>query len=463
MEKMMSNTKLPSSFRDPSGFLFCQDGFIYRQVNRIYKENYDHLIDSGFYETLVDAELLIPHEEVDIDYAEPDKAYKIIKPEQIPFISYPYEWCFSQLKDAALTTLEIQKKALDFGMSLKDCSAYNIQIRAGKAIFIDTLSFENYREGDPWVAYRQFCQHFLAPLALMSYRDIRLNQLLRIYVDGVPLDLASSLLLFRTRFKFSLLSHIHLHARSQRYFADKIVHASSRKMSRLSFLGIIDSLESAIRKLKWQAKGTEWANYYEDTNYSSEALQHKKQIVSEFLDNINPKNVWDLGANEGIFSRIASDKEIQTISFDIDPAAVEKSYLECVKKGETNILTFLLDLTNPSPGIGWENQERMSLLERGSADTVFALALIHHLAISNNLPFNKIASFLNSICKSLIIEFVPKSDFQVRRLLSSREDIFPDYTQRIFESTFDQYFVIQDSVKIRDSDRILYLMERRQV
>ena len=460
---MITNRKLPSSFRDPSGFLFFRDGFIYRQVNSTYKEDYDHLINSGLYETLVDAELLIPHEEVDSEAAEPDKAYKIIKPEPIPFVSYPYEWCFSQLKDAALTTLKIQKGSLDFGMSLKDCSAYNMQFRKGKPVFIDTLSFEKYHEGQPWVAYRQFCQHFLAPLALMSYTDIRLNQLFRVYIDGVPLDLASSLLPFRTRFIFSLLSHIHLHAKSQEHFADKTVNISGHKMSRLSFLGLIDNLESAIKKLKWRAQGTEWVDYYyEDTNYSSDALQHKKQIVAEFLDKINPKSVWDLGANVGMFSRIASDKGIQTISFDIDPAAVERNYLECVKKGETNILPLLLDLTNPSPSIGWENQERMSLLDRGPADTVFALALIHHLAISNNLPLNKIADFLNRVCKSLIIEFVPKSDSQVQRLLSTREDVFPDYTQRVFESEFRKYFKMQNSVKIRDSERILYLMERRQ-
>ena len=459
----MCNKKLPSSFRDPSGFLFFQDGFVYRQVNSIYKENYNHLIDSGLYKALVDAELLIPHKEVDIEYAEPDKAYKIIKPELVPFISYPYEWCFSQLKDAALTTLEIQKKVLDFGMSLKDCSDYNIQFRRGKPVLIDTLSFEKYRDGQPWVAYRQLCQHFLAPLALMSYRDIRLNQLLRIYIDGVPLDLASSSLPFHTRFKFSLLSHIHLHARSQKWFADKTANTSNRKMSRLSFLGLIDSLESAIKKLKWQAQGTEWVDYYyKDINYSSDALQHKKQIVAEFLDKIKPKVVWDLGANVGMFSRIASDKGIQTISFDIDPAAVERNYLECVRKGETNILPLVLDLTNPSPGIGWENQERMSWLERGPADTVLALALIHHLAISNNLPLDKIADFFNRICcGSLIVEFVPKSDSQVQRLLSTREDIFPDYTQRVFENEFKKYFTIQRSIKIRDTKRTLYLMQRR--
>ena len=459
---MVANSKLPSSFRDPSGFLFFRDNCIYRQVNITYKENYDYLINSGLYKALVDAELLIPHDEVDINNAISDKAYKVIKPELISFISYPYEWCFSQLKDAALTTLKIQKKSLDFGMSLKDCSAYNIQFRKGKPIFIDTLSFEKYREGQPWVAYRQFCQHFLAPLALMNYRDIRLNQLLRVYIDGVPLDLTSLLLPFRTRFVFSLLSHIHLHARSQKYFADKTVDTSGRKIGHRSFLGLIDSLEHAVNKLKWKPQGTEWADYYEDTNYSSDALQHKKQLVAELLDKINPKDVWDLGANIGLFSRIASDEGIQTISFDIDPVAVEKNYLRCVRDGETNILPLLLDLTNPSSNIGWQNQERMSFLERGPTDTALALALIHHLAISNNLPFYKIADFFSNICHSLIIEFVPKSDSQVQRFLATREDIFSDYTQEIFENEFRKYFTIQDSVVIRDSERTLYLMKRRQ-
>jgi hypothetical protein len=459
-KKLKNDQNIPSSFRDPSGFLFCRDGSIYRQVNISYEEHYDKLMDSGLYGALVDSELLIPHEEVDVEPVRPDAAYKIIKPEVISLISYPYEWCFGQLKDAALTTLRIEKKSLDFGMSLKDCSAYNIQFRKGKPIFIDTLSFEKYREQQPWVAYRQFCQHFLAPLALMSYRDIRLNQLFRVYLDGVPLDLASSLLPFRTRFIFSLLSHVHLHAISQKRFAGKAVNVSSYKMSRLSFLGLIDNLESAVRKMKWSPQGTEWADYYEDTNYSSDALQHKKQIVAEFLDKIDPKSVWDLGANVGMFSRIASGKGIETISFDIDPAAVEKNYLECVAKSETNLLPLLLDLTNPSPSIGWENQERMSIMERGPADTVLALALVHHLAISNNVPLAKLAHFFSKICSSLIIEFAPKDDSQVQRLLSTREDIFPDYTQQCFEQEFGEYFMIQNSVRIRDSLRTLYLMRR---
>jgi len=404
---------------------------------------------------------LIPHEEIPAESARPDWCYKIIKPETVSFISYPYEWSFSQLKYAALTTIRIQKKSLDFGMSLKDCSVYNVQFMKGKPIFIDTLSFERYREGTPWVAYRQFCQHFLAPLALMSYRDVRLGQLFRIHLDGVPLDLASAILPFRTRFKFSLLSHIHLHAKSQTHFADRQMDTSRHKVSRLGLLGIIDNLESAVKKLKWHPGGTEWGDYYEDTNYSSDAFQHKRQIVAELLDKVSPKNVWDLGANTGIFSRIASNKGIPTISFDIDPAAVEKNYLECRRKDESNILPLLLDLTNPSPGIGWQNQERPSLIERGPADTVLALALIHHLAISNNVPLIKIADFLASICDSLIVEFVPKSDSQVQRLLSTREDIFPRYEQQAFEADFGQYFAIHSSVGIRGSERTLYLMKRR--
>jgi len=451
----------PASFRDPSGFLFYKNNTIYRQINIIYKDNYDHLINSGLYKNLTDNKLLIPHREVSIRSPKPKKVYKIIKPEPIPFISYPYEWCFSQLKEAALTTLKIQKKALDFGMSLKDCTAYNIQFKDGKAIFIDTLSFEKYNEGQPWVAYRQACQHFIAPLALMRYRDIRLNQLFRIYVDGIPLDLASLLLPSSTSFKASLLSHIHLHAKSQKHFADKKVNISSHKMSRLSFLGLIDNLESTIKKMKWKASGTEWSDYYKDTNYSQEALENKKKIVSEMLDKTNTKTLWDIGSNIGMFSRIASSKGIYTVSFDIDPAAVEKNYLTSVKNGETNILPLLLDLTNPSPGIGWENKERISFIERGPVDTAFALALIHHLAISNNLPMGKIANFFNLICKSLIIEFIPKDDSQVQRLLLSRKDIFSDYTKEAFEREFSKYFVIDNIQKIRDSKRIIYLMQKK--
>jgi ribosomal protein L11 methylase PrmA len=421
-------------------------------------------MQSGLYDTLVRAELLIPHEEI-LNGAEADtNVYKVIQPEMVAFISYPYEWSFSQLKDAALLTLAIQKKAVEFGASLKDCSAYNVQFRRGKPIFIDTLSFEQYQEGYPWAAYRQFCQHFLAPLALMAYTDIRLNQLFRIYIDGVPLDLTSSLLPFRTCLRFSFLVHLHLHAKSQKHFANNPVKIDTRRrMNRRAFLGLIDNLETAICSLKWQPQGTEWANYYEDTNYSSAARQHKAELVRAFLEKIHPRNVWDLGANVGIFSRIASDQKIPTIAFDIDPAAVEKLYRETVKNQETYLFPLLLDLTNPSPGLGWRSQERRSLQERGPADTILALALIHHLAISNNVPLQHIAHYFSILCQSLLIEFVPKQDSQVQRLLTTREDIFTIYTQQEFERCFKHYFTIEQFVPIKESHRILYLMRKKEM
>jgi hypothetical protein len=459
----MINEIVPSSFRDPSGFIFCKDGSIYRQVNIHYKENYDHLVKSGLYQSLVDSDLLIPHEEVNT-YAKPNHAYRGIRPEPIPFISYPYEWCFSQLKDAALTTLRIQKFALDFGMSLRDCSAYNIQFVRGKPILIDTLSFEKYREGEPWVAYRQFCQHFLAPLSLMCYMDVRLNQWSRIYIDGIPLDLTSSLLPVRAYLKFSLLLHIYLHAKSQIYYAGKSINKNliKKRFTTHSFRGLVDHLESSIRKLRWRPKGTEWATYDIDSkSYLPDAMEHKKQMVANFLKQIDPASVWDLGANQGLFSRIAADMGIPTISFDIDPSCVEMNYLAAVARGEKNILPLVLDVTNPSPKIGWDNQERLSLLERGPADTVLALAFIHHLAISNNLPMDRIAGFFKKMCTSLIIEFIPKSDPKVQKLLSTREDVFPNYTKEEFEGVFSRLFTIKSSVKIKDSERTLYWMQAR--
>ncbi len=458
----MAIQKLAGSFRDPCGFLFIRDGILYRQVNKSYKEDYNYLIESGLYKELVKNNLLIPHQETDSKLALTNEAYKIIKPDLIPFISYPYEWSFCQLKDAALITLQIQKIAFKFGMTLKDSSAYNIQFYKGKPIFIDTLSFEKYVEGEPWIAYKQFCQHFWAPLALMSYKDIRLNQLLKNNIDGIPLDLASKLLPFKSKLSFSILTHIILHAKSQKHYADKHAIKSKQKINKNSFLAIIDSLESAVKKLTWKLPNTEWGNYYENTNYSSEAIKDKIQYLSNFLDKISPKSVWDFGANDGFYSRIASKKGILTISLDIDPVAVEKNYIKCKNDNEENILPLLFDLTNPSPSIGWENNERGSLFNRGPVDAVLALALIHHLAISNNLPLEKIANFLNKICKWLIIEFIPKSDSQVKKLLSTRKDIFPNYDQNKFEVEFKKYFNIIISKKIKESDRTLYLMEAQK-
>ena len=463
MRIMMGNNREPASFRDPSGFLFWKDGKLYRQVNQRYQTNYELLIGSGLYGDLVDAKLLIPHQEVDIEPAVPDRAYRTILPEIIPFISYPYEWSFSQLQDAALTTLTIQERALDAGMSLKDASAYNIQFYQGKPLLIDTLSFEEYQTGKPWVAYRQFCQHFLAPLALMSFTDIRLSQLLRIYIDGIPLDLASELLPWRTRFNFPLLTHIHFHASAQKRFAGEPIDpaAPRQKMSKLGLMGIISSLKTAIMNLKWDPEGTSWVDYDRIHTYGADSWDHKKQLISSHLDQIQPSTVWDLGANTGEFSRIASQRRIPTLAFDIDPGAVERNYRQCREEGDQYLLPLLLDITNPSPSLGWFSRERQSFLDRGPTDLILALALIHHLAITNNVPLELIAQFFSELGTWLVIEFVPKEDSQTQKLLSSREDIFHDYNQQKFEESFSTRFNILDSTTINGTDRVLYLMRRK--
>jgi hypothetical protein len=458
----MPDGRIAGSFRDPGGFLYRRDGVLYRQVNASCGADLGMLHDSGLYDVLVDKGLLIPHERVGLELAAAPGAAAVIRPEPVTFISHPYEWCFSQLQDAALLTLRIQKLALRRGMTLKDASAYNIQFHQGRPVLIDTLSLTAYREGEPWVAYRQFCQHFLAPLALMARSDVRLLSLLRTNIDGVPLDLASRLLPWRTRLAPGLLMHIHLHAASQKKHEDKRGEAKARTVSRQALDGIVSSLRGAVKGLRWKPAGTEWGDYYSDTNYTDAALDAKRGLVSAFLDRAAPATAWDLGANDGTFSRLAAARGTPTVAADIDPAAVEHNWRRVRSEDEADLLPILMDLTNPSPDLGWDHAERASLLGRGPADCVLALALIHHLAISNNVPLDRLAAFFARAGKRLIIEFVPKSDSQVRRLLATREDVFPDYTREGFEAAFAGLFETEAAEAIPGTERTLYLLRRRE-
>lgn len=447
------------SFRDPSGFVFKRKGNIFRQVNQVYAHEYKHLMNSGLYQRLVDENLLIPHHEVDTHPEQPTIAYKVIQPETVPFISYPYEWCPSQLRDAALLTLHIQRIALEHGMSLKDCSAFNIQFLQGKPIFIDTLSFEIYREGEPWVPYRQFCQHFIAPLALMRYKDLRLGAFLERNIDGLPLDLTVKLLPLRSMFNVHLFIHLHLHARAQRHASVRKIN-TAQKVSRTAHLGLLDSLEAAIRSLDQNRIASRWSSYYQETNYTPAAFTHKKQILASILDEIKPKTVWDLGTNVGVFAQLATMRKIPCVGMDADPAAIEIAYRDACRRHDAHFLPLVIDLTNPTPAIGWNHRERMSLLERGPAPMVLALALIHHLAIGNNLPLNMIAEFLAEIADWLVIEFIPKEDSQVQTMLANRQDIFTQYDEQSFIASFSKYFKFHMRTKLQESQRIMFLARR---
>lgn len=458
-----------ASFRDPSGFIFRDHDVIYRQVNRPYAEDYRRLMDSGLYRDLVEKRLLIEHEEVSLELKMTDDAIAVLRPTPLRFISYPYEWSFGQLKAAALTTLEIQKMALQKGMSLKDASAYNVQFDGVDPVFIDTLSFETREEGAPWVAYRQFCRHFLAPLALMAKCDMRLATLLQTHLDGVPLDLTALLLPWTSRLSMGLLIHIHLHASQQvkherRQKAGQPLNENrtpaKRNMSLRGLQGLIDSLEGTVKKLALPHRDTQWADYYDTHSYSSEEEQQKKDLVKKYLNQCHPDTVWDLGANTGIYSRIAAETGATTIAFDVDWGCVEKNYAACLEEGQSKITPLWLDLTNPSAAIGWAHKERNSLAQRGPADMVLALALVHHLSIGHNVPLPLIASYFKDLARNLIIEFVPKQDPQAQRLLEIRIDIFDRYTKNHFEQAFSKYFSIIESQVLTKSHRTLYLMKK---
>lgn len=451
-----------SSFRDPSGFVFYEDNILYRQVNQCYKTQFEHFEKSGLYNKLLSDKQVIEHKRVVMETGYP-KLFCVIQPEKIPFISYPYEWSFSQLKDAALTTLKIQKSAVEYGMILKDASAYNIQFVNGIPKLIDTLSFDFYKEGDPWVAYGQFCRHFLAPLFLMAEVDVRLWQLMRIHIDGIPIDLASKLLKWKGG--FAAKQHIHWHARAIAKHSrdcktsDKI---KAIKISKFSYKAMIDSLINTVERIILKNIKTEWMDYYSNNNYTEESIACKENVIAKFIKEMHIDSIWDFGANDGRFTRIALKYGATfAVDFDIDSMAVEQNYLK-VKENKDNVLPLILDLTNPSPGLGFANLERSPIDKRQKPECILALALIHHLAISNNLPFKKIAEWLSKLTDNLIIEFVPKEDSQVRILLTTREDIFPEYNQAGFEEAFKEYFSIIKTESIVGSSRTLYLLKTKR-
>lgn len=450
--------RLGSSFRDPSGFVFRRDGTVYRQVGSAYRDEYERLKHEGLFESLISKDVLLPFEEVGLDA---DTGNQVLLPEQLSFVSYPYEWCFGQLKDAALLTLSAMKLAIEKGFVLKDATAFNIQFRQGKAILIDTLSFETYIEGEPWIAYRQFCQHFLAPLALMAYVDPRLISLLKVHLDGVPLDLTAKLLPSKAKLNLGLAAHLFMHAKADG--DQKKVAREQARVSRTALLALIDNLQRTVSGLDWKPGGTEWNDYYSDTNYSQAGETSKKAIVREMLHLVSdqPGVCWDLGANNGEFSRIAVDLGYQTIGWDIDHGAIEQAHRWVKQTATANFLPLVQDLANPSQSLGWNLNERESIVERGSADVVLALALIHHLAIGNNVPLGMVAHFLSRVGRNLIIEFVPKDDSQVQRIMVARKDVFEKYTQADFEEEFARYFELVERRPVSEMSRTLYLYRRR--
>jgi len=458
--------RIRGSFRDPSGHVYESGGRILRTVNHCYQGHWVLATESGLLAESVKHGLIPSFTEC----APPTEAWKCLEVETIPFISYPYEWSFSQLKDAALLTLKLQRAAIEKGMVLKDATAYNVQFCGSKPVFIDLLSFETWKEGAPWQAYRQFCMHFLAPLALCSSLGLWAGNLLRQWIDGIPLSHACAMLPWHTRIRPTLALHLFAHAHMEQRHADARKSATMAKATRLSrsaLLNLTTSLQQSVEALKLPAQTTQWGDYYEDTNYSDRSAAAKLEAVERIAaEHAGGRLAVDLGANTGLYSRALAAHFSQVIAADIDPLAVERHYNRLKCDGPGNILPLVIDLANPSPSLGWSCAERDSFQQRCSADFIMALALIHHLVIAAGIPFRQVAAFLASIMApgaTLLIEFVPKDDSQVQRLLAAREDIFSDYTLEDFRKAFGTDFSEEGLIALPDSCRTLLCFRKNQI
>jgi hypothetical protein len=455
-----SNNRHSSSFRDPSGFIFLDQGLIKRSISPLYFEQYKALKSSGFFKKLHNAGLLISHEELSAS-----KDEIIIQPEQISFMNYPYEWSFSQYKEAALLTLKIQKFALENGFSLKDASAFNVTFHKGKMVFIDTLSFDLYQENSPWRAYKQFITHFFGPLLLVKYNGLESLKLMNSFIDGVPIKMLSSMLPFKTKLNPFLYSNIHLLAKfedkhNEDYKGESKVSALSKKAQ----LNIIKGLYEFIKNMSLNTS-SEWGNYYDKTNYANDAFEQKSVIIDRWIKQLGAKTVIDVGGNDGTFVRKIKEELTEALVCDIDYNAVDANHHYIKKNKETYMLPFVFDVLNPSANIGFNNKERDSFLKRIKAyapDVTMVLAVIHHMTLSGNIPFEMSAAFFSNFSKHLIIEFPKRNDSWVQRLLNTKGEFkghFDFYTIENFESSYSKYFTLVEKVDIDNSERVIFVFK----
>ncbi len=454
------------SFRDPSGRVFRIDGEIYRSVFESGKEDFTRTRDAGIHDKLIKAGFLIPHQEVDIHELAPGGTVLCLQHPRLPMISYPWEWPFSLLKDAALLHLDAMEMLLTNGFWLRDASSFNVQYDGARLRLIDTLSIGPKPPDSPWVAYGQFCSHFLAPLAMAAYCDIRTLSLWRNFIDGFPLDLATNSLSFWRRHRPGLFMHLTLHARFQsaadrKEDIGKMKSGKKPKVSDRGLLGIVRSLKKTVSRIKWKRDSKIWEEYGEIRTYHGKDVAEKSDYVDKIVKRLKPDVVWDLGANTGEFSLIAASNGAFVVSVEGDAACMEHLYQRLSREnGTKKILPLTMDLANPSPGLGWDGRERLSLCDRGPADLVLALALIHHLVFSSCVPLSHIAQWFANMGRYLIVEFIPHDDPMVLKLLANRGDEHHPYNLEVFQSSFGEIFDFEDKLTLQNG-RTLYLCKRR--
>lgn len=446
----------PSSYRDPSGFVFYKDDVLYRQVNVFYKDDFNALLNSGLHAHLIKQEQLINSAIIEENFTGLPDWLCTLKPEPLSFVAYPYEWCFAMLKDAATLTLDILQEALPKGMILKDATPYNVQWHNGKMIFIDTLSFERYDPTKPWIAYKQFCESFLLPLALMHYSQVPLQTLFLAYPEGMPLTVGKKLLPWKSKWKLNTYLHLHLNAAIINKKSDSKT-ADQPPFSAKKLANIIRSLKEAISSYKFEYTGI-WSGYYTEATLRKDYITQKQDIIAQWLTELPPiGSAIDVGANEGLFSELLARRGIRTIAADFDHYSINRLY-EKMKQESLPITPLVIDFANPSPAIGVNNIERSSFLDRVNTDLVLALAVVHHLAIGKNIPFNSIAQLFRKLGGILIVEFIPKDDEKIQYMLQQKKDVYVDYNEEAFRQAFAPHYRITDERLIGQSGRKLYLM-----
>ncbi|MCH8059452.1 MAG: class I SAM-dependent methyltransferase [Proteobacteria bacterium] len=456
----------PGSFRDRRGRIYTVGERIFRTVMPMAVDDFNFVRSSGLIDQLVTKGDLVAETVVakKVLGEQGDDASIVLEHPRLPFISYPYEWSFPALKEAALLHLDVQQAALKKNVTLTDATAYNVQFIGARPIFIDSLSFCQYTDGEYWVGHRQFCEQFINPLLLRSSAGIAHNAWYRGALEGITAEDLSKVLPWRSRLSWNILTNVYLQARLQKssfVSGHAIEKAKAKRLPRIGFEQILHGLRRWISKLEPKADDKSvWQDYAQDNSYAEEEASNKKKFVAEFVNSVQPALLLDVGCNTGDYSALALANGAKlAIGFDFDHGALDYAYRRAVRES-LNFLPLHLDAANPSPSQGWLQSERRGLQERAHGDAVLALALIHHLAIAKNIPLDQLIEWLVGMARHGVIEFVPKSDPMVQRLLQMRDDLFDDYDASNFENVLSAHTRIVKSAQISTSGRTLYWFDR---
>jgi len=456
----------PGSFRDPSGQVFLVGDRVYRAIYGDALSEWE--ATSAFVGRMAEQGRIVATSVApnDVLAAEANQPRAVLEHERLPFISYPYEWSFAALKAAALHHLDLQLEALAENIVLSDASAYNVQFVGARPVFIDVLSFRRYRDGEFWVAHRQFCEQFLNPLLLRSLLGISHNSWFRGSLEGITsVDLAR-LLKWRHKLSWNVLTQVTLQASFQRSAMSQKGAVDGDKIRRIGFPktaygSMLTRLRSWIQTLQpADGNSTVWRDYATTTSYNSDESESKRAFIAEYAAAVKPSMLWDLGCNTGDYSAVALEAGAEyVVGFDFDQGALDAAFSRATSTG-MRFQTLFLDAANPSPSQGWAHGERRSLGSRANASGLIGLALIHHLAISRNIPLDQVIGWLVGLAPTGVIEFVPKTDPMVIELLKLREDIFPDYGTEAFEAALGKHAAILRRQTISASGRTLYQFDR---